>query len=129
MKKMVTAVLTAGAVLVFAAAAMAAPPVSGFEKDMTAEEWAAFKSSFLSKKPTAEMQRAFPGCNVCTGTPVCRTGYKKVGYTEMVNYVVTNAWGADHPNSGGYVAMMSKTINQNGMCVHDHVEAATCNKL
>ncbi len=129
MKKLLVVAGAMVAMFAFSGSVMAAGEPQQVEKEMTAQEWAAFKSNFLSKKPTALMQRAFPGCNVCTSTPVCKAGFRKTGYTDMVNYVVTEGWGDIHPSAGGYVAIMSRTITQNGICVHDHVKGAVCNKM
>jgi len=100
-----------------------------FEKDMTAEEWAKFKRDYMSRKPIPQMRPTFPGCYVCNDAPVCRSGFKMVGFIDVINYVTHIAWGEDNPSAGGYVRIMSKTINQNGMCVHDHIKGAVCNKL
>lgn len=103
------------------------------KKDMTATEWSVFKDAWLAKKPTTAMGNfdrgaKFPGCWVCNSNPGCRAGYKKTGYTYMVNYVVVAAGGKASPGPGGYMRMFSKTIVQNGVCVHDHVKAAVCDK-
>jgi len=142
MKRAIIAVCAAAVVLFLQGPVMAGDRVTApdvevgnqmtateFEKDMTAEEWATFKREYLSRKPIPQMRLTFPGCYVCNEAPVCRSGFRMVGFVEMINYVTHIAWGEDNPSAGGYIRNMSKTINQNGMCVHDHVKGAVCNKL
>lgn len=130
MKKLI---LILGALAFCLALALPALAEEEADKDLTGAEWNQLKTTFLAKKPTDSMGSykkgdRFPGCNVCYYRPRCRSGYKQTGYTDMVDYVVVDAWGAASPGPGGYVPMKSKTIVQNGVCVHDHVRAGVCDR-
>ncbi|MFH1057084.1 MAG: hypothetical protein V1797_00220 [Pseudomonadota bacterium] len=127
MRKALFVLAALAAVLALAQPALAAD----FDGEMNAQQWQQFKAKATTPPAGAKLEpvppAGYPGCHVCTGNPTCKSGYRQTGFTEMLNFVVVKAWGDDSPGPGGYTRLMSKTITQNGVCVHDHVKAAVCN--
>lgn len=129
MKKMM-AILAACALLALAMPALAD---TDSQREMNGDEWLQYKAAFLAKKPIDGMGTyakgdRYPGCRVCYYNPSCRSGYTQTGYTDMVNYMVVDAWGKVSPGPGGYVPLSSQTIVKDGVCVHDHVRSGVCDK-
>ena len=86
------------------------------------EAWLQLKASIKGKSIEASSRCGCPGM----ATPRCRSGFHSVGYTEVIDYVVTDAWGKDRPGPGGEIALDSHTIVENGVCCHDHIKETVC---
>lgn len=103
-------------------------------------EWASFKQDVIYP-PGAQVsdppegtelgtpqERWHPRCRVCPAYPRCPSGFTQVGYTEVVDKVCVQFWGTDQVGPGGVHALISDTIVENHVAVHDHIKSSHCRK-